>query len=107
MAYLAVVKSENINFKNTTLNSTPSYFSVDTYEELYEKILTHYGLERVAKLNKLYLYDKPFGYAKRTCLNETKQLPATMPQSNIVDVWLRIPFTSGDHSSSSPSIISL
>lgn len=107
MSYIVSVKSENINFKNQVLNRTPSYFRVDTYEELYEKILVHYGLERVAKLNKLFIYDKPVGYINRTCLNETKQLPSYTSQCNVIDVWLRIPFTSGDHSSSSPSIISL
>ena len=105
MAYLAIVKSENINFKNEQLNTKPSYFHVDTYEELYDKIISHYGLEKVAKLNKLFMYDRPFGYAKRVCLNETKQLP--LNNSNIIDVWLRIPFTTNDHSSSSPSVISL
>lgn len=106
MAYIAVVKSENINFKNQTLNNSPSYFHVDTYEELYEKIIQHYGLERVSKLNKLFLYDRPFGYIQRVCLNETKQL-APLENSNIIDIWLRIPFSSVDHSSSSPSTISL
>jgi hypothetical protein len=106
MAYIAVVKSENIRFKHESLNTTPSYFHVDTYEELYEKIIQHYGLERVSKLNKLFLYDRPFGYIQRVCLNETKQL-TPLTNSNIIDVWLRIPFSSTDQSSSSPSTISL
>lgn len=106
MAYMAVVKSENIRFKNESLNTGPSYFHIDTYEELYEKIIQHYGLERVAKLNKLFLYDRPCGYIQRICLNEAKQLPS-FQNSNIIDIWIRIPFSSSDQSSSSPSIISL
>lgn len=108
MAYIAIVKSENIRFKTPELNNNPSYFHVDTYDELFNKIVTHYGLEKIAKLNKLFLYDKAFGYINRTCLNETQQLPqATCAGSNIIDIWLRIPFTFGDQSSSSPSTISL
>lgn len=105
MAFLVIVKSENIRFKDEQLNTSPSYFHVDTYEELYDKIISHYGLEKVAKLNKLFMYDRPFGYVNRVCINENKQLPPN--NSNIMEVWLRIPFTTNDQSSSSPSTISL
>jgi hypothetical protein len=105
MAYTAIVKSENIRFKNEQLNTNASYFKVDSYEELYEKIIKHYGLEKVARMNKLFMYDRPFGFVNRICLNETKQLPNT--NTNMIDIWLRIPFTAFDQSSSSPSTISL
>jgi hypothetical protein len=102
---MAIVKSENIRFKNEQLNTSPTYFHVDTYEELYDKIIKYYGLENVAKCNRLFMYDRPFGCNNRICINQTKQLPNT--KSNMIDVWLRIPFTTTDQSSSSPSTISL
>ena len=105
MAYLVIVKSENIRFKTESLNNHQAIFHVDTYEELYDNIIKHYDLERVANLNRLFIYDRAFGCSNRICLNDTKQLPIN--NSNMCTIWLRIPFTCSDHSSSSPSTISL